>query len=63
MADDQSRVSENTWKCSHCGNTIVQDVPPQVCPVCKQTCEFSNVTCYQPDCGFTGMDSRLKPSK
>jgi hypothetical protein len=41
----------------------VQTVPPQTCPVCRQKCEFLNVTCYQPECGFTGMDNRLKPAK
>ena len=27
---------------------------------CKETCEFVNVTCYIPECGFTGSDDRLK---
>jgi rubrerythrin len=51
---------DNTWKCSNCGNTIQAPAPPQTCPVCSRKCEFLNVTCYQPDCGFTGMDKRLK---
>jgi rubredoxin len=63
MAENKPAIPENTWKCSNCGNTVVQTAPPQTCPVCKQACEFLNVTCYQPDCGFTGMDNRLKPSK
>ncbi|MDX9816805.1 MAG: hypothetical protein RBT06_07685 [Smithellaceae bacterium] len=54
---------KNTWKCSNCGNTVVEIKPPEICPSCKQKCEFMNVTCYQPDCGFTGMDKRLKPTK
>jgi rubrerythrin len=54
------KIPDNTWKCSHCGNTIQTRIPPQTCPVCSRKCEFLNVTCYQPDCGFTGMDNRLK---
>jgi rubredoxin len=63
MADNKPTIPENTWKCSNCGNTIVEIKPPEVCPSCKQKCEFMNVTCYEPDCGFTGMDKRLKPTK
>ncbi|NLN38484.1 MAG: hypothetical protein GX155_02705, partial [Smithella sp.] len=51
MSDTKPNLPENTWKCSNCGNTIVQTAPPQTCPACKQKCEFINVTCYQPDCG------------
>jgi rubrerythrin len=54
------KIPDNTWKCSNCGNTIQVRIPPQTCPVCTKKCEFLNVTCYQPDCGFTGMDNRLK---
>jgi rubrerythrin len=60
MTENKQTIPENTWKCSNCGNTIVEIKPPEVCPSCKQKCEFLNVTCYQPDCGFTGMDKRLK---
>ena len=63
MTESKANLPENTWNCSHCGNTIVQMAPPQTCPVCQQKCEFLNVTCYQPDCGFASMDNRLKPSK
>ena len=63
MAEKPATLPDNTWKCSHCGNTVVQLAPPQTCPVCRQKCEFLNVTCYQPECGFTGMDNRLKPAK
>ena len=52
MTENKTPVPENTWKCSNCGNTVVEINPPEVCPVCKQKCEFLNVTCYQPDCGF-----------
>jgi rubredoxin len=63
MTDNKQAIPENTWKCSNCGNTIVVINPPEICPACKQKCEFLNITCYQPDCGFTGMDKRLKPTK
>jgi rubredoxin len=63
MAENQTPLPENTWKCRNCGNTVVTVRPPDTCPVCKQKCEFLNVTCYQPGCGVTGMDNRLKPAK
>jgi len=63
MPENNTTIPENTWKCSNCGNTVVELRPPEICPACLQKCEFLNVTCYQPDCGFTGMDNRLKPSK
>jgi rubredoxin len=50
----------NDWKCSKCGYTLKADAPPEKCPACKETCEFVNVTCYIPECGFTGSDQRLK---
>jgi len=60
MGENQPTLPETYWKCSHCGNTIQVDRPPRTCPICNQACEFLNVTCYQPDCGFTGVDPRLK---
>ena len=63
MTENKQTIPENTWKCSNCGNTIVVINPPEICPACKQKCAFLNVTCYEPDCGFTGMDKRLKPTK
>lgn len=60
MTENKTNVPENTWKCSNCGNTIVEIKPPEACPVCQQKCVFLNVTCYEPGCGFTGMDKRLK---
>jgi rubrerythrin len=60
MTEQKPAPSENTWKCSNCGNTIVEIQPPEICPSCKQKCEFLNVTCYQPNCGFVEMDKRLK---
>jgi rubredoxin len=50
----------NDWKCSKCGYALKADAPPEKCPACKETCEFVNVTCYIPECGFTGSDDRLK---
>lgn len=47
------------WKCSKCGYNLTADIPPKVCPSCNQKCEFVNVSCYIPDCGETGRDSRL----
>ena len=47
------------WKCNKCGYKLTADVPPDTCPVCKETCEFLNVTCYIPECEDTGTDNRL----
>ncbi|MBI5583247.1 MAG: hypothetical protein HY892_05455 [Deltaproteobacteria bacterium] len=50
----------NDWKCSKCGYTLKADMPPEICPQCKEKCEFVNITCYIPECGFSGSDDRLK---
>ena len=50
------------WKCSKCGYTVTQPKPPEQCPECKETCEFKNVTCYTPECGF-GRQYRPAPVK
>ncbi len=47
------------WKCEKCGYTLKEEKPPDVCPSCKEKCQFVNVTCYIPDCGDTGSDKRL----
>ncbi len=47
------------WKCEKCGYVLKTDKPPDVCPSCKEKCQFINVTCYIPDCGETGSDKRL----
>jgi rubrerythrin len=47
------------WKCTSCGYVLTADTPPKQCPMCKQVCEFVNVSCYIPDCGETGADTRL----
>ena len=59
---DLMEKEKNTWKCQKCGYTFEADtdaVPPETCPSCKDKCEFLNVTCYIPDCGKTGQDTRL----
>jgi rubredoxin len=48
------------WKCKECGYTLKAEVPPEVCPSCKKKCEFVDVSCYIPECGFQGQDQRLK---
>jgi len=57
---ESAKLPDVWWKCSNCGNTIQTEKPPGECPACHEKCEFLNVTCYQPDCGFTGVDPRLK---
>ncbi len=47
------------WKCKECGYTVQADKPPEECPGCKRKCEFVDVSCYIPDCGNTGSDTRL----
>jgi rubrerythrin len=47
------------WKCQNCGYTLQADTPPEECPSCKEKCEFTDVSCYIPDCGTTGSDKRL----
>jgi rubredoxin len=47
------------WKCKECGYTVKADTPPEECPFCKEKCEFVDISCYIPDCGKTGADTRL----
>jgi rubredoxin len=42
------------WKCNKCGNTVSADTPPEICPFCKEKCEYVDVTCYIPECGGPG---------
>jgi rubredoxin len=52
------------WQCSNCRYTFKAAAPPDRCPSCKQTCTFSDVTCYIPDCGGPGnIDPRLVGKK
>jgi len=39
------------WKCNKCGNTIPAETPPDLCPSCREKCEYVDVTCYIPGCG------------
>jgi len=47
------------WRCSNCRYLLQAVAPPEVCPSCSQSCRFEDVTCYIPECGFTGIDNRL----
>ncbi|KGO35586.1 MAG: hypothetical protein WBN83_02505 [Desulfoprunum sp.] len=60
MAENKQQTPDPFWKCQNCGNTIQIPLPPEECPACHEKCEFLNVTCYTPECGFTGIDPRLK---
>jgi rubredoxin len=52
------------WKCEKCNYTFEAEAPPDNCPSCKETCSFSDVTCYIPDCGGPGnIDPRLVGKK
>jgi len=52
------------WQCSNCHYTFEVEAPPERCPSCKQSCTFSDVTCYIPDCGGPGkIDPRLVGKK
>ncbi|MGD0276146.1 MAG: rubredoxin-like domain-containing protein [Syntrophales bacterium] len=53
-------MPDNTWKCSNCGYALKARKPPDRCPSCGHECEFLNITCYTPDCEFSGTDDRLK---
>ena len=42
------------WKCNSCGyrfQEIIDKGTPETCPSCKETCTFTDVTCYTPECG------------
>jgi rubredoxin len=52
------------WQCSNCGYLFQAESVPDQCPSCKQTCTFSDVTCYTPDCGGpSNIDPRLVGKK
>jgi rubredoxin len=48
------------WKCNKCGYTLKAEKPPEKCPACQEKCEFLDVSCYIPECGMSGSDTRLK---
>ena len=47
------------WKCSNCGYALKASVPPGTCPSCQHKCEFIDVTCYIPECQFTGRNPNM----
>jgi len=47
------------WKCSNCRYVLQATAPPEVRPSCHKNCRFTDVTCYIPECGFSGTDDRL----
>ncbi len=58
--EDKSKKPENPhWKCSNCGYTLQAEAPPDKCESCGEDCEFADVSCYTPECGFRGVDPRL----
>jgi len=56
---DRGERQPTWWKCAECGYMLQADVPPETCPSCHRRCEFRDVSCYTPDCGMRGPDSRL----
>jgi rubredoxin len=50
----------NWWICSECNYILKAENPPTSCPQCHKICQFSDVTCYIPECGGpNNLDSRL----
>jgi desulfoferrodoxin-like iron-binding protein len=47
------------WQCSKCHYVLQAPQPPETCPSCHEHCQFVDVTCYIPECAFTGPDTRL----
>jgi desulfoferrodoxin-like iron-binding protein len=47
------------WQCSKCHYVLQAPQPPETCPSCHENCQFVDVTCYIPECGFSGTDNRL----
>ncbi len=57
---ENTSETQSWWKCTMCGYTLQASIPPGACPSCNQTCVFTDVTCYTPECGGTGnLDPRL----
>ncbi|MBW1972794.1 MAG: hypothetical protein DRG20_01130 [Deltaproteobacteria bacterium] len=59
MEKKEEIMEKPFWKCSNCGYTLQEEKPPEVCPSCNEKCDFINVSCYTPECGFKGIDPRL----
>jgi rubredoxin len=48
------------WICSECDYVLEAEKPPHTCPECNKQCNFSDVTCYIPECGGQhNLDPRL----
>jgi desulfoferrodoxin-like iron-binding protein len=58
---EESKVVANApyWSCTNCHYVLQALQPPDVCPSCGEACQFVDVSCYIPECGFSGVDSRL----
>ncbi|RJP74801.1 MAG: hypothetical protein C4532_01610 [Candidatus Abyssobacteria bacterium SURF_17] len=59
MENHTGSEAQPYWKCKGCGYTLKLSAPPDICPSCREKCEFADVTCYTPECGFKGIDHRL----
>ena len=46
------------WRCSTCGYTLVDDLPPLACSLCHETWEFIDNICYTPDRERENIDKR-----
>jgi rubredoxin len=52
--------TKSWWICSECEYVLQSETPPGVCPQCQKPCQFSDVTCYVPECGGpANLDTRL----
>lgn len=40
------------WRCPICGYMLEAEVPPKICPMCKNKCSFVDDSCYTPECGL-----------
>jgi rubrerythrin len=54
VGDICPQCSMTYWRCSNCRYTITAVKPPEECPSCHQKCDFTNITCYTPECGGPG---------
>jgi len=57
---EKDKPMANKWRCGNCGYRLEADAPPDVCPGCKQKCEFIDDNPYVPIEG--GRPSPLGPA-
>jgi len=38
----------NKWRCGRCGYALEADAPPEVCPGCREHCDFVDANPYVP---------------